>query len=97
MVTDTWASMGQEEQKEERKKDFQGFCVDTQMINFAQKDAIFLHCLPAYRGQEVSEDVLEGAQSRVFQEAQNRLHAQKGIMLYLAQINQIPLASVEQK
>lgn len=97
VVTDTWASMGQEEQKEERKKDFQGFCVDTQMINFAQKDAIFLHCLPAYRGQEVSEDVLEGAQSRVFQEAQNRLHAQKGIMLYLAQINQIPLASVEQK
>ena len=51
----------------------------------------------SYRGQEVSEDVLEGAQSRVFQEAQNRLHAQKGIMLYLAQINQIPLASVEQK
>ena len=64
-------------------------------MSYAQKDAIFLHCLPAYRGQEVSEGVLEGAQSKVFQEAQNRLHAQKGIMLYLARINKIPLVSVE--
>ncbi|MCX2717781.1 ornithine carbamoyltransferase [Helicobacter sp. MIT 21-1697] len=95
VVTDTWASMGQEEQKEERKYAFAHFCVDESMMSYAQKDAIFLHCLPAYRGQEVSEAVLEGAQSRVFQEAQNRLHAQKGIMLYLARINQIPLMSVE--
>lgn len=62
-------------------------------MNLAQDNAIFLHCLPAYRGQEVSEEVLEGAQSRVFEEAQNRLHAQKGIMLYLAQINNISLGA----
>ena len=89
VVTDTWASMGQEEQKEVRKKAFEGFCVDSAMMALAQKNAIFLHCLPAYRGQEVSEEVLEGAQSRVFQEAQNRLHAQKGLMLYLARLNNI--------
>lgn len=92
VTTDTWASMGQEAQKEERKKAFQGFCVDTQMMNLAQSDAIFLHCLPAYRGQEVSEEVIEGVQSRVFLEAQNRLHAQKGIMLYLAKINNLTLS-----
>lgn len=95
VVTDTWASMGQEEQKEQRKCAFANFCVDEAMMSYAQKDAIFLHCLPAYRGQEVSEGVLEGTQSKVFQEAQNRLHAQKGIMLYLARINKIPLVSVE--
>ncbi len=93
IVTDTWASMGQEEQKKEREIAFQGFCVDSALMNLAQDNAIFLHCLPAYRGQEVSEEVLEGAQSRVFEEAQNRLHAQKGIMLYLAQINNISLGA----
>lgn len=91
IVTDTWASMGQEEQKEERAKAFNGFCVDEQIMNLAQKEAIFLHCLPAYRGYEVSNSVIEGAQSRVFEEACNRLHAQKGIMLFLAQINNLPI------
>ena len=92
VVTDTWASMGQESKKETRKKAFAGFCVDSELMKYAQKEAIFLHCLPAYRGQEVSEEVIEGAQSRVFEEAQNRLHAQKGIMLYLAKMNNIPLS-----
>ena len=92
VVTDTWASMGQEEQKKEREKAFVGFCVDDSLMNLAQEDAIFLHCLPAYRGQEVSESVLEGKQSRVFQEANNRLHAQKAIMLALVKLNNLPLA-----
>ncbi|MCE3038453.1 ornithine carbamoyltransferase [Helicobacter anatolicus] len=83
VVTDTWVSMGQEEQKEEKKKIFKDYCVDYAKMELADKEAIFLHCLPAYRGQEVSEEVLEGRQSRVFQEAENRLHAQKGIMVWL--------------
>lgn len=85
VTTDTWASMGQEDQKEMRKSAFKGYQVDQEMMKLAQKNAIFLHCLPAYRGQEVSEEVIEGSQSRVFLEAENRLHAQKGIMVYLHQ------------
>lgn len=91
IATDTWASMGHESQKQEREAAFQGFCVNSALMQQARKNAIFLHCLPAYRGQEVSDEVIEGAQSRVFQEAANRLHAQKGILLYLAKINKIPL------
>jgi len=83
VTTDTWASMGQEDEKEERVKAFKGFIVDEALMNLAQKDALFLHCLPAYRGQEVSEGVLEGSQSAVFDEAENRLHAQKGLMVWL--------------
>lgn len=85
VTTDTWASMGQEDQKEMRKNAFKGYQVNQEIMKLAQKDAIFLHCLPAYRGQEVSEEVIEGKQSRVFLEAENRLHAQKGIMVYLHQ------------
>ena len=80
VVTDTWASMGQEEEKSSRKKAFDGFCVDTKLMSLANSDAIFMHCLPAYRGMEVSEHVIEGAQSVVFQEAENRLHAQKALL-----------------
>jgi len=83
VTTDTWISMGQEDEKEKRIKDFQGFMVDTNLMALAKKDAIFLHCLPAYRGFEVSEEVLEGDQSVVFDEAENRLHAQKAIMVWL--------------
>ncbi len=83
VTTDTWASMGQEDEKAQRERDFQGYIVDNKLMKLAKKDAIFLHCLPAYRGQEVSEEVLEGAQSVVFDEAENRLHAQKGIMIWL--------------
>lgn len=83
VTTDTWASMGQEEEKEKRVRDFQGYCVDSALMGLAKSDAIFLHCLPAYRGQEVSEEVLEGPQSLIFDEAENRLHVQKGIMVWL--------------
>jgi len=83
VTTDTWASMGQEDEKEERIKAFQGFMVDDLMMCLAQRDAKFLHCLPAYRGQEVSESVLEGHAKIVFDEAENRLHAQKGLMVWL--------------
>lgn len=83
VTTDTWVSMGQESQKEQKVKDFKGYIVDDAMMNLAHKDAIFLHCLPAYREYEVSTSVFEGPQSRVFEEAENRLHAQKGVMVWL--------------
>ena len=83
VVTDTWASMGQEEEKGLREKAFEGYCVDASLMQLAKKDAIFMHCLPAYRGQEVTAEVFEGAQSVVFQEAENRLHAQKALLEYL--------------
>ena len=83
VTTDTWVSMGQEDEKEKRVKDFSGFIVDKKLMNYASSDAIFLHCLPAYREYEVSEEIFEGPQSRVFEEAENRLHAQKGVMVWL--------------
>ena len=83
VVTDTWASMGQESEKTERNKAFAGFCVDSQLMSLANKDALFLHCLPAYRGMEVSAEVIDGPQSAVFQEAENRLHAQKALLEHL--------------
>lgn len=85
VTTDTWISMGEEHQKEERKKAFRDYQVNRELMSCAQDDAIFLHCLPAYRDQEVSEEILEGRQSKVFLEAENRLHVQKGIMVYLHQ------------
>jgi ornithine carbamoyltransferase len=83
VATDTWVSMGQEEEKAERLKSFGGFTVDKDMMALAHKDAIFLHCLPAYRGYEVTEDVIDGPQSRIYDEAENRLHAQKAILYHL--------------
>lgn len=83
VTTDTWVSMGQEDEKEKRLKDFDGYIVDNKMMSRAKENAIFLHCLPAYRGYEVSEEVIESEQSLVFQEAENRLHAQKGVMVWL--------------
>jgi len=83
ITTDTWASMGQEDEKEARSKAFQGYMVDDTMMGLAQDNAVFLHCLPAYRGQEVSEELLEGPRSLIFEEAENRLHAQKGLMVWL--------------
>ena len=83
VTTDTWASMGQEDEKDERIKAFAGYMVDDLMMCLAKKSAKFLHCLPAYRGQEVSESVLEGHADIVFDEAENRLHAQKGLMVWL--------------
>ena len=83
VTTDTWASMGQEDEKEQRIKDFKGFMVDSLMMCLAQKDANFLHCLPAYRGQEVSEEIMDSHSEIIFNEAENRLHAQKGLMVWL--------------
>jgi len=81
--TDVWASMGQEEEQAERVRAFQGYTVDEKLMSTANRDAIFLHCLPAHRGEEVSEGVIEGKQSRVWDEAENRLHVQKAIMAIL--------------
>ncbi|MBP3223896.1 MAG: ornithine carbamoyltransferase [Campylobacter sp.] len=83
VTTDTWVSMGQESEKERKVKQFEGFCVDKDMMSLAKKDAIFLHCLPAYRGYEVSDEVIEGHADDVFSEAENRLHGQKGVMVWL--------------
>ncbi len=83
VTTDTWVSMGQEEEKEERLKAFNGYIVDSHLMAKARKDAIFLHCLPAYRDYEVSEEVFETHADEIFLEAENRLHAQKGIMVWL--------------
>ena len=83
VVTDTWASMGQEDEKKQRMEAFNGFCVDGALMSLANKDALFMHCLPAYRGMEVSKEVIDGPQSVVFQEAENRLHAQKALLEYL--------------
>ena len=83
VTTDTWVSMGQEDEKEQRIKDFNGFIVDEDMMKLAKDEAIFLHCLPAYRGYEVSEEVMDSSQSKIYEEAENRLHAQKGIMVWL--------------
>lgn len=78
--TDVWASMGQEEEAEKRRRDFEGWMVDASMMAKGKKDAIFLHCLPAHRGEEVSADVIDGTQSVIYDEAENRLHIQKAIM-----------------
>ena len=83
VTTDTWISMGQEDEKEKRVKDFDGYIVDEELMSLAEKDAIFLHCLPAYRGYEVSEEVFEKYSNIIFDEAENRLHGQKGIMVWL--------------
>jgi ornithine carbamoyltransferase len=81
--TDVWASMGQEEQAEVRALAFQGYTVDRELMALAAPDAIFLHCLPAHRGEEVEEEVIEGPQSRVFDQAENRLHVQKALLATL--------------
>jgi ornithine carbamoyltransferase len=81
--TDVWASMGQEDEQAVRQKAFAGYCVDAALMKRAAPDAIFLHCLPAHRGEEVTAEVIDGPQSCVFDEAENRLHIQKAIMAAL--------------
>jgi ornithine carbamoyltransferase len=81
--TDVWASMGQEEEQQLRERAFAGYTVDAALMAGASRDAIFLHCLPAHRGEEVSAEVIDGPQSRVWDEAENRLHVQKAIMAVL--------------
>jgi ornithine carbamoyltransferase len=81
--TDVWASMGREEEQAERARVFKGYMVDDRLMQAADRNAIFLHCLPAHRGEEVSEEVIEGDQSRVWDQAENRLHVQKALMAML--------------
>lgn len=83
VYTDTWISMGQESEKEEKVKKFDGYQVNDKLMSGAAEGAIFLHCLPAYRGYEVSDSVIDGKMSRVFDEAENRLHVQKAVMAML--------------
>jgi ornithine carbamoyltransferase len=83
VTTDVWTSMGYEEENEARKKAFADWCVDTEMMRVAKPDALFMHCLPAHRGEEVEADVIDGPQSVVWDEAENRMHAQKALMEYL--------------
>ncbi len=80
IYTDVWASMGQEEEAEEKEKQFLAYQVNRQLLSRAKKDAIVLHCLPAKRGKEITDEVMDGPQSAVFAEAENRLHAHKAIM-----------------
>jgi ornithine carbamoyltransferase len=87
VATDTWISMGMEQEAEQRNRDFAGFTVDEELMKKAKPSAIFLHCLPAYRGYEVSAGVLDGAQSAIWDQAENRLHAQKALMAWLAEQN----------
>jgi ornithine carbamoyltransferase len=83
VTTDVWTSMGFESETDDRKKAFADFTVDADMMRVAAKDALFMHCLPAHRGEEVSAEVLDGPQSVVWDEAENRLHVQKALMEYL--------------
>jgi ornithine carbamoyltransferase len=83
VTTDVWASMGQEDEAQARMAAFAGYIVDDALMGRAQAQAIFLHCLPAHRGEEVSASVIDGPQSRIFTEAENRLHVQKAILLEL--------------
>jgi len=83
ITTDVWTSMGDEAEDAERKRDFEAWRVDKQMMRAAKKDALFMHCLPAHRGEEVAAEVIDGPQSVVWDEAENRLHTQKALMEYL--------------
>jgi ornithine carbamoyltransferase len=83
VTTDVWTSMGFEAENEERRKAFADWCVDTEMMRVAKPDALFMHCLPAHRGEEVEADVIDGPQSVVWDEAENRMHVQKALMEFL--------------
>ena len=83
VTTDVWTSMGYEAENEARKQAFADWCVDAEMMAAAKPDALFMHCLPAHRGEEVTADVIDGPQSVVWDEAENRMHVQKALMEYL--------------
>lgn len=83
VITDTWASMGMEAEKEKRAKDFAGFQVNAELMKYAKANAMVQHCLPAYRGQEITEEVFEAHADEIFEEAENRLHAQKAVKVQL--------------
>jgi len=83
VYTDVWTSMGQESEMEERKKAFEAFTVDSSLMEFASSDAVFLHCLPAHRGEEVTGEVIDGPKSRVWSQSENRMHAARGLLSWL--------------
>jgi ornithine carbamoyltransferase len=83
VTTDVWTSMGFEAENDERKRDFEDWCVDADMMRLAKKDALFMHCLPAHRGEEVTAEVMDGPWSVVWDEAENRMHTQKALMEFL--------------
>jgi ornithine carbamoyltransferase len=85
IYTDVWTSMGQEAESQKRLQDFQGFQINQPLVKLAKKDCLIMHCLPAHRGEEIAADVIDGPNSVVFDEAENRLHAQKGILALLMQ------------
>jgi ornithine carbamoyltransferase len=94
IATDTWVSMGQEDEKAQRLELFQDYAVNQASLELAAGDAIVLHCLPAYRGYEIAAEVIDGPQSVVWDEAENRLHAQKALMAWLMDKSSLaPLAS----
>jgi len=80
LYTDVWSSMGEENKKEKKDQDFNGFTVDTNLVNRADEDAIILHCLPAYRSKEITDEVIESKKSRIFQQAENRMHVQQALL-----------------
>ncbi len=80
LYTDVWSSMGEENQKEEKDKDFFGFTIDQNLVGNADKDVIILHCLPAYRAKEITDEVIESKKSRIFEQAENRMHAQQALL-----------------
>jgi len=80
LYTDVWSSMGEENQKDEKEKVFKGFTIDSDLVSKANKDAIVLHCLPAYRSKEITDEVLESKKNRIFDQAENRLHAQQALL-----------------
>ena len=90
VTTDVWTSMGYEAENEARRAAFANFCVDAPMIASAHPDALFMHCLPAHRGEEVTAEVIDGPQSVVWDEAENRLHVQKALLEYLV-IGRVPV------
>ena len=80
LYTDVWSSMGEENQMEDKDKDFDGFTIDSNLVSKADKDAIILHCLPAYRSKEITNEVIESKKSRIFEQAENRMHAQQALL-----------------
>jgi ornithine carbamoyltransferase len=83
LITDVWSSMGQEEEQVAREKAFENYQVTSELMSLAKNDALFMHCLPAHRGEEVATEVIDGQQSVVWDEAENRLHSQKALMEFL--------------